>query len=84
RQPKPPAEKPTRSMQNQDLTSKKAIGTAAGFVGLFGYVGRVVQGKGIGWIAHHYSWDHALHAVLACAVTAAVLLLFTWNFRPRV
>ena len=71
-------------MQNQDLTSKKAIGTAAGFVGLFGYVGRVVQGKGIGWIAHHYSWDHALHAVLACAVTAAVLLLFTWNFRPRV
>lgn len=66
-----------------DLTSKQAVGTAAGFVGLFGYIGRVVQGKGIGWIAHHYTWDHALYAVLACAGMAAVLLLFTWNFRPR-
>jgi OPA family glycerol-3-phosphate transporter-like MFS transporter len=66
-----------------DLTSKKAVGTAAGFVGLFGYIGRVVQGKGIGWIAQHYNWDAALYAVLACCVAAAVLLLFTWNLRPR-
>ena len=25
-----------------DLTSKKAIGAAAGFIGLFGYIGRMV------------------------------------------
>ncbi|MEW6160239.1 MAG: MFS transporter [Verrucomicrobiota bacterium] len=66
-----------------DLTSKKAVGTAAGFVGLFGYIGRVAQGKGIGWISHHYTWDHALYAVLGCAMTAAVLLLFTWHYRPK-
>ena len=33
-----------------DLTTKKAVGTAAGFVGFFGYVGRVIQGKGLGWV----------------------------------
>ncbi len=37
-----------------DLTSKKAVGTAAGFIGLFGYIGRTVQAKGFGWIADHY------------------------------
>ena len=32
-----------------DLTTKKAVGTAAGFVGFFGYVGgRMIQGKGLG------------------------------------
>jgi OPA family glycerol-3-phosphate transporter-like MFS transporter len=66
-----------------DLTSRNAVGTAAGFVGLFGYIGRVVQGKGIGWIAQHYSWNAALYAVLACSIAATILLLFTWNLRPR-
>lgn len=37
-----------------DLTSKKAVGTAAGFVGFFGYVGRVIQGKGLDWLSQHY------------------------------
>ncbi len=31
-----------------DFTSKKAVGTAAGFLGLFGYLGRMVEGEGIG------------------------------------
>ncbi|MBI3848925.1 MAG: MFS transporter [Verrucomicrobia bacterium] len=66
-----------------DLTSKKAVGTAAGFVGLFGYVGRVAQGKGLGWIAQHYNWDYALYATLACTAAAAGLLAFAWNVRPR-
>ena len=39
-----------------DLTTKKAVGTAAGFVGLFGYVGRVIQGK----VAQHYGGPRAL------------------------
>ncbi len=39
-----------------DLTSKKALGTAAGFVGFFGYVGRVIQGKGLGWSPFPVGW----------------------------
>lgn len=66
-----------------DLTSKKAVGTAAGFVGFFGYVGRVIQGKGLGWIAQEYGWDAGLWFVLASTATAMVLLAFLWNVRPR-
>ncbi len=66
-----------------DLTSKKAVGTAAGFVGFFGYVGRVIQGKGIGWVAQHYGWDAALWSIVACTAMGIVLLAFLWNVRPR-
>jgi len=67
-----------------DLTSKKAVGTAAGFVGMFGYFGSAVQGKGIGWIVHHYqNWNYALAAVFVSTVIAIVLLAFTWNVKPR-
>ncbi|PWU08342.1 MAG: MFS transporter [Verrucomicrobia bacterium] len=65
-----------------DLTTKKAVGTAAGFVGLFGYIGRVIQGKGLGWIAQRYGWDPALWAVLGCTFAGIILLAFTWNVRP--
>lgn len=66
-----------------DLTSKKAVGTAAGFVGFFGYVGRVIQGKGLGWVSQHYGWEPALWAVLGCSVMAMLLLLATWRVTPR-
>lgn len=66
-----------------DLTTKKAVGTAAGFVGFFGYMGRVIQGKGLGWLAQNYGWDPALLSVLGCTMVAIVLLAFLWNVRPR-
>ena len=66
-----------------DLTTKKAVGTAAGFVGFFGYVGRVIQGKGLGWVAQHYGWDPALWAVLGCTAIGIILLSLLWNVRPR-
>lgn len=66
-----------------DLTTKKAVGTAAGFVGFFGYVGRVIQGKGLGWIAQHYGWDAGMAAVLACTMIGIVLLAFLWNVKPK-
>jgi OPA family glycerol-3-phosphate transporter-like MFS transporter len=66
-----------------DLTTKKAVGTAAGFVGFFGYVGRVIQGKGLGWIAQHYGWDAGLYAVIICTVLGILLLALLWNVRPR-
>jgi OPA family glycerol-3-phosphate transporter-like MFS transporter len=67
-----------------DLTSKKAQATAAGFVGMFGYVGgRVIQGIGLGWIAQHYGWDAGLYAIIGCIVLGILLLTFLWNVRPR-
>jgi len=66
-----------------DLTTKKAVGTAAGFVGFFGYVGRVFQAEGIGRISQHHGWTPALWTVVGCTFVGLVLLAFTWNVRPR-
>jgi len=66
-----------------DFTSKKAVGAGAGFIGLFGYLGRTVQGKGLGWIADHYGWKPALEAVLAGTFVAILILSFSWRLRPR-
>ena len=74
-----------------DLTSKKAVGTAAGFIGLFGYLGRAVQAKGFGWMVHHYGdlyglevgWNMVIFSILGCTVLAIIILGFTWNLRPK-
>jgi len=74
-----------------DLTSKKAVGAAAGFVGLFGYIGRTVQAKGFGWMVHNFSetlgskaaWDLVLYSILGCTVLAIVVLAATRHVRPR-
>jgi OPA family glycerol-3-phosphate transporter-like MFS transporter len=66
-----------------DFTSKKAVGTAAGFVGLFGYMGRVVEGKGIGMLVGRYGWNAALYAIMAATLLGIVLLSLTWKLSPH-
>ncbi|MCU0823200.1 MAG: MFS transporter [Leptospira sp.] len=66
-----------------DFTSKKAVGTAAGFIGLFGSLGRTAQGKGLAVLATNYSWDVAIYAILASTLIAIFLLAFSWNLKPR-
>jgi OPA family glycerol-3-phosphate transporter-like MFS transporter len=74
-----------------DLTSKKAVGTAAGFIGLFGYIGRTAQAKGFGWMAEHYGklygteagWNLVIYAILACTAISIILLSFTWRIKPK-
>jgi OPA family glycerol-3-phosphate transporter-like MFS transporter len=74
-----------------DIASKKAIGTAAGFIGLFGYVARMVQVKGFGRVVDYYTvtqgkehaWNIVLYTVLVCAAITSVLLSFMWKTRPR-
>lgn len=74
-----------------DLTSKKAVGTAAGFIGLLGYLGRTAQAKGFGWIADYfgkiygkqYAWDMVIICILACTVISIIALAFTWKVKPK-
>lgn len=74
-----------------DLTSKKAVGTAAGFIGLFGYLGRMTQAQGFGLMqkhltglyGRHATWDMVLYSIVGCAAVAVVLLAFTWRVRPK-
>ena len=74
-----------------DLTSKKAIGTAAGFIGMLGYMGKVCEAQGIGCLLDHYksiygaevAWKIVICAILACTLIGGILLSFTWKLRPR-
>ncbi len=74
-----------------DLTSKKAIGCAAGFIGLFGYIGRTVQAKGFGAMVHHYkdvysletAWLIVMYSILGCAVITIALLAVMWRLKPK-
>lgn len=74
-----------------DLVSKKAIGTAAGFIGLFGYLGKMAQASGIGWTVDTYTrtlgtdgaWSIVLTAILISGGIATFLLALTWKMRPR-
>ncbi|MEN8196922.1 MAG: YmdB family metallophosphoesterase [Pseudomonadota bacterium] len=74
-----------------DSASKKAAGTAAGFVGLWGYAARTVQAKGFGSILDHlsathsleYAWNFILWTIVGCTCVGMVLLFFTRNIRPK-
>ncbi len=71
--------------------SKKAIGAAAGFIGLFGYLGRMAMEMGFGrtveaYTASHgkeYAWDIVLYLTLTSGVASGLLLACTWKLRPR-
>ena len=65
-----------------DATSKKAVGTANGFISIFGSLGRMVESKGIGTLAERYSWDVALYAVAISTFIGIMLLAFTWKLSP--
>ncbi len=74
-----------------DNVSKKAIGTAAGFIGLLGYIGKLVEYKWIGRFIDEYSpslgsagaWSVVLYAILICSGIATLLLALMWKLRPR-
>lgn len=66
-----------------DFTSKKAVGAAAGFIGLFGYLGQFAQGMGLGMLSEKFGWNTALGAVAVCACLSIAVLSFTWKLKPE-
>ena len=78
-------------VQALDITSKKAIGTAAGFIGLFGYMGQTAMNTTFGWILKNYkpvygvegAWNIVIKTILGCTVLAVLLLLPMWRMRPK-
>lgn len=67
-----------------DFTSKKAVGTAAGFIGLAGYLGRTTEGKLLGLLADGTGgWNDAMLFLAASLMAAIMLLGFTWNLKPK-
>lgn len=66
-----------------DVTSKKAIGTANGFISIFGSLGRMAESKGIGTLAEHYGWNAALYGIVISTFLGILLLAFTWKLSPK-
>ncbi len=66
-----------------DIVPKKAAGTAAGFTGLFGYLGATIAEAGIGKVVQYYNWTGGFIVLIASALLAIVLLSMTWNVHDR-
>jgi OPA family glycerol-3-phosphate transporter-like MFS transporter len=62
---------------------QRASATAAGIIDTAGYLGAVMSGSGIGWIAQKYGWSAAFGALAAVAgLTFCVSMLF-WLMEMR-
>lgn len=67
-----------------DMVPKKAAGTAAGFTGLFGYMGgQVLAEIAMGAIVDKFSWNGGFILLLVSSVLSVVFLAFTWNVHDR-
>jgi MFS transporter, OPA family, glycerol-3-phosphate transporter len=66
-----------------DLVPKKAVGTAAGLTGLFGYLGATAAEVGIGFTVQQFGWDMGFVVIIAAALLATILLALTWNVHDR-
>lgn len=65
-------------VQAIDIMSKKAIGTAIGFLGLAGYWGgRTLGSYGIGIMSEHFSWDAVFIVMLIACVLAVIFFSLT-------
>ena len=61
-----------------DLVPKKAAGTAAGFTGLFGYVGGSLSANVlIGYAVDKAGWDAGFSLIIGACVAAIVLTALT-------
>lgn len=67
-----------------DLVPKKAAGTAAGFTGLFGYVGGSVTANiAVGYVVDRAGWDAGFTLIVGACVMAIILTAFTLGVEKR-
>lgn len=67
-------------VQALDLVPKKAAGTAAGFTGLFGYLGGALFANiALGSIVDYFGWDGGFYILIAACLLSILFCAFTWN-----
>jgi len=66
-------------VQALDLVPKNAAGTAAGFTGLFGYLGGALTANiVIGYLVDNYGWDSSFILLVSACVLSIIFISFTW------
>lgn len=67
-----------------ELAPKKAAGTAAGFTGLFGYLGgSVAASAALGITVDHFGWSGGFSLLIGSCVLSVVLIGMTWRAETR-
>ena len=71
---------PTKIPTNWLLILLKAAGTAAGFTGLFGYLGGALFANiALGYVVDHFGWNGGFYILIASCVLAIILAASTWK-----
>ena len=65
------------------FAGKKAAATAAGFTGLWGYIGATLSGIGIGWAAQNFGWHIGFSLIIASGFLSGIFFALTWKIKPR-
>lgn len=67
-----------------DLVPKKAAGTAAGFTGLFGYLGGAVFANiAMGAIVDNLGWDGGFITLVIACLASILLIGLAWRFEKK-
>ncbi|HNP17206.1 MAG TPA: glycerol-3-phosphate transporter [Fulvivirga sp.] len=68
-----------------DLVPKKAAGTAAGFTGLFGYLGGALFANiAMGAIVDTFGWDGGFITLVMACVLSILLIAMAWRVEMRI
>ncbi|AHH10403.1 glycerol-3-phosphate transporter [Borrelia coriaceae] len=68
-----------------DLAPKKAAGTAAGFTGLFGYIGGSVTASAItGLVLQHLNWDVYFYLLIAACIFSIIFISLTYRQEKKI
>ena len=66
-------------VQALDLVPKNAAGTAAGFTGLFGYLGGALTANIVmGYLIDNHGWDSSFMLLVVACVLSILFIAFTW------
>ena len=67
-----------------ELVPKKAAGPAAGFTGLFGYLGGTVAANAIvGYTVDHFGWDGGFSLLIGSCIVSVILFILTMQHGKR-
>jgi OPA family glycerol-3-phosphate transporter-like MFS transporter len=67
-----------------DLVPKQAAGTAAGFIGFFGYVfGSAIAGSGVGWIADLFGRTGVFVTMVVCCLLTMAFSAMTLGHKAE-
>lgn len=67
------------SAAGAECGSARAAATANGLMGLFGYMGAIFSGFGVGLITDHFGWNAAIFFYIICAAISLLFFSLNWN-----